>query len=271
MTEPRVIDVAGYPALHAEPAGERRPHAIVLLHGFWAHHEHFRHYVRAFSDAGFQTYAPSRRGRCRVPPERGAGVRFEDHVEDTLRVLDAIDGEAIVLGWSLGGLVAQKVVESRGAPALVLVAPVAPRDIREPPTWAGWPAYLHHLPAMLLGRPFGLTAREADAALLNGLPELDRRRIHDTMVDDSGTVARQIALVGVPVDETKITCPVYCCVGIDDKITPARSARRIARKYGATLREYPGRAHWLLEEPGWEGAVSDVVAWLDEKVYASAG
>ena len=267
MTEPRTIEIAGYPALHAEPAGERRPHSLVLLHGFWAHHEHFRNYVRAFSDAGFQTYAPSRRGRCGVPPDRAAGVRVEDNVEDTHRVLDAIAADTILVGWSFGGLVAQKVVEKRGGRALVLVAPVAPGDIREPPTWAGWPAYLHHLPAMLRGLPFGLTEREAGAALLNGFGEADQQRLYRTLVHDSGLVAREFALVGVPVDDTMITCPVYCCVGVDDKITPARSVRRTAKKYGATLREYPGRAHWLLEEPDWERVVGDIVEWLDATVY----
>jgi pimeloyl-ACP methyl ester carboxylesterase len=90
------------------------------------------------------------------------------------------------------------------------------------------------------------------------------------MVPDSGIVGRQIALTGVPVDASRVQCPMLCVVGLKDNITPARSVRRIARKYGADLLEYPDHAHWLTEEPGWEAIARDVLAWLEAKVLAQA-
>ena len=42
--------------------------------------------------------------------------------------------------------------------------------------------------------------------------------------------------------------------------------RRVASKYGAELREYPGRGHWLHEEPGFEMIAAEIVSWLEQRV-----
>lgn len=48
--------------------------------------------------------------------------------------------------------------------------------------------------------------------------------------------------------------------------SPARSVRRVASKYGAELREYPGRGHWLHEEAGFEMIAAEIVSWLEQRV-----
>lgn len=270
MSEPQPIEIAGFPGLHAEGEGQHRAFPLVFLHGYWSHHEFFPTYLRFFSAAGFDCYAVSRRGRKGVPPQHARGVRIQDYVDDTLRILDAIGQEAIVVGWSLGGLVAQKVAEAGRCRAAVLVAPAAPGDIRVLPSLTALPGYLRHLVDLLLGRPFLLTYGNAVRTLFNRIPEADRRRLYDTMVPDSGIIGRQIALTGVRVDASRVLCPMLCVVGADDKMTPAPSVRRIAHKYGADLREYSGHGHWLTEEPGWEAIARDILAWLETKALAPA-
>lgn len=271
MSEPRPIEIAGFPGLYAEGEGERRPFPLLFLHGMWAHHEFFPTYLPFFSAAGFDCYAVSRRGRKGVPPTNARGVRFQDYLDDTLITLDSIGREAIVVGWSLGGLLAQQVAEAGRCRAAVLVAPVAPRDVRTFPRLGALPTYLRHLPDMLLGRSFLPSYGSAVRTLFNRTPEAHRRRHFDAMVPDSGIVGRQIALGGVPVDGARVRCPMLCVVGLEDNITPARSVRRIARKYGADLREYPDHAHILMEEPGWEAIARDVLAWLQTNVLSSEG
>ncbi len=270
MTEPRPLKLAGFPGFHAEPEGEPRRFPLVLMHGLWGHHEHLATYLRFFSSAGFNCYALSRRGRGGVPPEDALGVRFQDYVDDTLRVIDAIDVEAIAVGWSLGGLVAQKVAEAGRCRAAVLVAPAAPGDVRVLPRLAALPGLLMSLPATVTGRPFLLSYRDASRMLLNRVPDADRRRLYDTLVPDSGIVGREVEVTGVPVDASRVRCPVLCLVGTEDNITPARSVRGIARKYGADFLEYPNHGHWLPEEPGWEVVAAGMLQWLEEKVLSGA-
>lgn len=266
MSEPHEIEIAGFPGLHAEPEGQPRYYPMLLVHGLWGHHEQLTTYLRFFSAAGFNCYAVSRRGRKGVPPENARGVRFQDYVDDTLRVLDTIEGESIVLGWSLGGLVAQKVAEAGRCRAAVLVAPAAPSDVRVAPRLASLPGYVMNLPAAVLGRPFHPTYGDASRTLLNRVADADRRRLYDTLVPDSGIVGREVAITGVRVDASRVLCPMLCLVGEEDNITPARSVRKIALKYSADLKEYPDHGHWLPEEPGWEAIAGDILSWLDEKV-----
>ena len=144
------------------------------------------------------------------------------------------------------------------------------RDRLVLPRLAALPGYLTNLPSILLGRPFLPSFGDASRTLLNRIPKGDRRRLYDTLVPDSGIVGREIALTGVPVDASRVRCPMICLVGLEDNITPARSVRRVARKYGADLREYPDHAHWLPEEPGWEGIARDILAWIEEHALAEA-
>jgi alpha-beta hydrolase superfamily lysophospholipase len=78
------------------------------------------------------------------------------------------------------------------------------------------------------------------------------------------------AVTGLRVDARRVRGPMLVVAGSDDRITPAKMVRRVARRYGATLREYPGFAHMLLMEPGWERIAGDIADWL-ETVTRSAG
>ena len=270
MTEPIETVVAGFPALYAQGENGRRQLPIVFQHGLWGTDVQLAPYLRFFSSVGFDCYAACRRGRRGVPPERARGVRFADYVEDALSVLDAIHPEPIVIGWSLGGLVAQKIAEAGRCCAAVLVAPVASGDIHFVPRLGSFPAYLRHSLDIVLGRPFELSKRNATNLLMKGVEESERQRLFESLVPDSGRVTRDFALSGVAVDESNVRCPVLCVVGTEDDATPARSVRCVASKYGAELHEYPGRAHWLHEEPGWEAMATDVLRWLESNVPAAS-
>ena len=269
MTELIETEIAGFPALYAQGENSRRQTPIVFQHGLWGTDVQLAPYLRFFSSAGFDCYAACRRGRRGVPPERARGVRFADYVEDALSVLDAVHPEPIVIGWSLGGLVAQKIAEAGRCCAAVLVAPVAPGDIHFVPRLGSFPTYLRHSLDILIGRSFALSKRNAVNLLMKGVKASERQRLYESLVPDSSRVTRDFALSGVAVDESKVRCPVLCVVGTDDNATPARSVRRVASKYGAELHEYPGRAHWLHEEPGFEEIAADVLRWLESNVLAA--
>ena len=266
MTEPIETVVAGFPALYTQGENGRRRLPIVFQHGLWGTDLQLAPFLRFFSAAGFDCYAACRRGRRGVPPERAGGVRFDDFLEDALSVLDAIHPAPIVIGWSLGGLVAQKIAEAGRCCAAVLLAPVAPGGIHVAPRLGSLPTYLRHSLDILFGLPFELSKRNATNLLMNRVEESKRQRLFESLVPDSGRVARDFTLAGVAVDESKVRCPVLCIVGTEDNAAPARSVRRVASKYGAELREYPGRGHWLHEEPGFEMIAAEIVSWLEQRV-----
>ncbi len=262
--DPIEIEVAGFPALYAQGENGRRQLPIVFQHGLWGTDLQLAPYLRFFSTAGFDCYAVSRRGRRGVAPERARSVRFADYLEDALTVLDAIHPAPIVIGWSLGGLVAQKIAEAGRCCAVVLVAPVAPGGIHFVPRLGSVPTYLRHSLDIVRGRSFELSKRNATNLLMNRVEEGERQRLYESLVPDSGRVARDFTLAGVAVDESNVRCPVLCVVGTEDNAAPARSVRRVASKYNAELHEYPGRGHWLHEESGFEEIAAGMVSWLEQ-------
>jgi pimeloyl-ACP methyl ester carboxylesterase len=72
------------------------------------------------------------------------------------------------------------------------------------------------------------------------------------------------------VDGQKVRCSVLVIGGSDDRIISLASLRATAKYYGAPLKLYEGRGHWLLEEPGWDKIAGDIGAWLRATVAVAA-
>ncbi len=71
---------------------------VVLLHGAFADHHTFRHWLPRLAAAGHLAIAPARRGRVGFGPDRAEGLTVEDYLEDTLGVLDRLDAPPVLIG-----------------------------------------------------------------------------------------------------------------------------------------------------------------------------
>ena len=119
---PSLIRV-GELALHVEqPASPTTRAPILLLHGIFAAAWVFEYAQRWFSARGYASYALDLRGRGASAPVADVGrVPAGLYVEDAIGVARAVTkrhaGAApILIGHSMGGLLAQKVAEARPNP-----------------------------------------------------------------------------------------------------------------------------------------------------------
>src|SRR5262245_727664 len=119
--------IAGFPALAAR--GRRDLPLVLMMHGAFSTHEPFRPWIKIFSERGFRAGSGSRRGRFGVGPAQANGVEIADYLEDTRQVIEALDEKPILVGHSLGGLIAQKMAEEDRCAAAVLVAPAPPAPL----------------------------------------------------------------------------------------------------------------------------------------------
>ncbi|MGH9263803.1 MAG: alpha/beta hydrolase [Acidimicrobiales bacterium] len=262
MTETEAIDRGGFPGIHAEAEGERRPFALLMVHGVLFDHRDFASYCRYFSSRGYDCYAFARRGRAGVPPPNAEGVRLRDYFEDTLRVLEAVGERPVIIGHSLGALLAQMVAEQDRCRAMVLLAPAPPRGVAVRPPASALPFYLRALPAMVSGHPH-LPRRDVVARVAFGaMSEDSRQALYEQMVPESGLVLREVAS-GVPVKRDRVRCPVLCVGGEADGVYPPRVVRAVAEHYGGKSLLYPDMDHWIMDEAGWERPACDIADWLD--------
>ena len=261
MTE-RIADLV---LEHAVPAGRARSRSVLFVHGMWGGSWYLRNYLYAAAAAGWDAWAVNLRGHGESAAPGGLDrVRLDDYVDDVRRCLDRL-GEAVLVGHSMGGLIAQKTAEGGGVAAAVFITSAPPRGI----VGLRWPVLSRmagYLPAMLAGRAFTVSRAHADFLFLNGLAPEQRDWAFPRFGAESGRAGRELALGGLTVDAGSVRCPTLVVGAEHDRITPAALQRRIARRYRAAYQEASGHAHMLMLEDGWERPFKDVLAWMERVV-----
>lgn len=103
----------------ATPAGKPPVLLIQMFGSAW----YWEGYQRCLADHGYESHAVNLRGHHGSRPVRDIGkVHLREYVDDALEVAHSL-GNPIVIGHSMGGLIAQKVAEAGACRALVLMPP----------------------------------------------------------------------------------------------------------------------------------------------------
>jgi non-heme chloroperoxidase len=261
---PQTMQLHGLTIAVDEPTAITRP-PVLLIHGYGGGAWYFDKYQRFLSARGHPTYALNLRGHCGSKPVADLGrVSVLEYVEDAREVARHL-GRPIVIGHSMGGLIAQKLAEYDAVCAAVLQCATPPRGISL--FSASLAArQVKHLGALLRSRPLAGTRADYDALMFNRIPQSERAALFPRFVADSGRVGRELSLSIVPVDERKVRCPVLVITCTDDHYVVPRVGRRLAQKYAAPCWQYPRHGHFPQYEPGWEVLVEDIVRWLDSVV-----
>ena len=241
----------------------KRP-AVLLVHGLCGGAWMWENYQTRLAAAGYETHAFDLRGHHGSRPVRDIGkVSIHDYVEDALTVARGLD-KPIVIGHSMGGLIAQKVAEAGGCRALVLISSAPPRWIPIV-SWTLLLRQLKHLHELVLRRPVFPGRAEADVLMFNRTPLADRDAQYARLVPDSGRAGFEISFGGIDVQEQRVTAPTLVVTGLDDQFVVPRVARALARKYRATQKEFPTHAHHIITEPGWEKPCDEIILWMNER------
>ena len=250
------------------------PETIFMIHGMWCGPWCWDNYSGFLDARGYRCVAaalPYHDKDPGAPPDARLGTTglldYADALEQEIRRLGEMP---VLMGHSMGGLLAQ-ILASRGlGSALVLLNPAAPAGIL-----AVTPSVLKSFWNVALSwqawkRPLYPPFEDAVYSALHLLPEAEQRAVYDRFVHESGRAVFEIGCWpldrhrAAAVDERTVTCPVLVVAGRQDRITPVSVVRSVAKKYGtrALYKEYADHAHWTLGEPGWQDVAADVDAWL---------
>ena len=248
---------------------------MVMIHGMWGGGWYWGKYKEFFEGKGYHCITPTLRFHDmnpKEPPNAQLGTTsLFDYAEDLQKEIDRLDTLPILMGHSMGGLLAQ-ILGSRGlAKALVLLAPASPRGINAlTPSvikcfWSGikWGFWR---------RPMRPTFEEAVYSMPQLLTVEEQRGLFDKFVYESGRAACEIGFWfldpkrATKVDESRITCPVLVIAGANDRITPALVVRKVADKYRAvsTYKEFTNHAHWVIGGPSWQEIAEYISDWLNQ-------
>ena len=250
----------------AIPDAPVRP-PILFVHGILGGPWYFENYQRFFAARGYPSYAVSLRGRPGSRAVRDLGrISLEEFVTDALDVARVL-GRPIVVGHSMGGLVAQRLAEEGVTDIAVLLSSASPRGIplATPRLVA---KQIKHLGTLLRSRPLVSSDADADDLIFSHIPAEQRAALRARLVPDSGRAARELSLGTLQVDERRVRCAMLIGGGLEDRFVAPRVARALAKKYGAPCWQYPRHGHFLPMEPGWDVIASDVESWIARQLAA---
>jgi len=255
--------------------------AIVMIHGMWGGGWHWENYKNFFEGKGYHCITPTLRFHDvspKEPPSPHLGnTSLLDYAEDLEREIRKLNALPVLMGHSMGGLLAQ-ILASRGlAKAAILLTPASPRGIiaLRPSVirsfWSGLTKW------GFWRRPVRQTFNEAVYSMLHLMTVEEQQELFSRFVYESGRAACEIGFWfldpkrAAEVDESKVLCPVLVIAGAQDRITPAPVVRKIADKYKAvsTYREFANHAHWVIGEPGWPEIVEYIFDWLNQTLAAT--
>jgi pimeloyl-ACP methyl ester carboxylesterase len=242
---------------------------ILFLHGMFSTPKLLSDWVDMLESVGFRVHTPVYPGHDPVDMAALSRVTLSDYIAHALAAYDAFDETPIVIGHSIGGLVAQHVAAAREPKAVVLLASVPPGVL-----WPQLRSLPHLFPIMgslLKGRPVKPSEATFRAVPLFGLPAAEQDTIIAGFVPDSAHVFRSMSLGSrdTRVDPEAVRCPVLCVSGGADRNVATWISRRIARRYSAQEHHHPELPHWIVAKSALPQVGPSVVAWLQARITES--
>jgi len=247
---------------------------IVFLHGTNASSWTMDPLFHFFEGQGFDCHAPTYRfhdlpdGEERTNALRGTSIA--DYVGDIAAFLETLDAKPVVIGHSLGGLIAQ-LLASRGligagvlinssiingtVPTTEMERALGKMFMSAGPFWDVVP-----------GQDFDLLATYG----LNTMPSEQQHEICDRLSTESGQVLFELFFWMYDVNQTtkvdfsRASTPLLFLSGSEDKVVPPSTAKSMADRYGdlATFVEVPGRCHYMQLEEGREKLAQQCLDWI---------
>ena len=250
---------------------------IVMIHGMWCCGWHWNNYEAFFKVKGYQCFSPTLRYHNmgpKDPPHPKLGTTsLLDYTQDIENQVLSLHQKPIIMGHSMGGLIAQILGSKGRAKALVLLSPACPRGIN-PIKLTVIKSFWKFLTTLgFWKKPLCLNFETAVYAAFNLLPVEDQKAVYERCVYESGRAAAEIGFwmfdpkAASKVDASKVACPVLVISGTEDRITPPSVVRNVAKKYkGSTYKEFKNHAHWTIGEPGWEKIAGLIANWLSSNI-----
>jgi pimeloyl-ACP methyl ester carboxylesterase len=253
---------------------------IIFAHGLFMTYRCWNQWVSYFEAKGYKCIAvpwperdqPVDALRKKHPDPKLGALTLDNVIEKHEQVIRGLTEKPIIIGHSLGGLIAQILLQRGLGAAAVAIDPAPPQGLISF-KWSflksNWPALNLLNPA---SRPYMLPFEGFQYAFVNGLPlEVQRKAYDENVVPESLRIARGVLTKTAQIDFKKPHSPLLILAGETDHIIPASLNRANLAKFSASpsptdFKEFPGRTHFGIGQPHWEEMADYVLTWLDKQV-----
>lgn len=247
---------------------------IFFVPGMWTGKENFSNYIKYFTSKGYTCVSAILKYHNIDTDEKPnpllGTTSIIDYVDQLENEYNKITGPIIILGHSMGGLLAQLLAARVQPNSLILISSAPPFGISAL-TYSVIKSYIgYFIKPFFWKRTYKISFKSAKYAFLNNLSHDKQISEYNKLVHESG---KAILEIGLPVfDKNKsatinsndINCPVLVLHGLLDNIVPYITGEKIASKYQhlSTLKLLKNNAHLIQVEDGWEDTAEYIHSWI---------
>jgi pimeloyl-ACP methyl ester carboxylesterase len=247
---------------------------VLFIHGMFMNPKSWNDWVAFFSARGHRCHTvawPGHDGEPSelraAPPEVLRTLKLHDVVQVHREYLDRLGDKPLLVGHSVGGLIAQILVNEGRAHAAVALDSAPPQHIFV----ASWSFLKTNLPVVnpFAGDgPYVFSLEDFHYAFCNTMTLDETREVYDRfVVPESRNVARSVAGKDAHIDFKKPHAPLLLIGGEKDNIVPWHLNEKTFKAYEDpnSTREFkllPGRTHYLCGQKGWEETAALAHEWV---------
>lgn len=248
---------------------------IVFIHGLFLTSESWAGWTSFFEEKGYTTYAPPYPGHVGDPaklreqvPENLGQLTFSDVLNQMEAFIQKLPEKPILIGHSMGALVAQKLVEKDLAEAAVLISSAPPKGVIT--------TKLSFAKSNLgLLNPFKgnsvhyPTKKWFHYAFTNTLSREESDRIFEEyVVPESRNIPRETLKKAGKIDFKKPHVPLLFISGAEDHIIPASLNAKNFKRYkdSNSIKEhkiFEGKDHYIVGSENWQEVATYVHHWMN--------
>ncbi len=247
---------------------------VVFIHGLFLNDQSWSDWESFFKEKGYTTYAPTFPGHDGAPsalrnnaPDGLGEVTFTDVVNKMEAFIATLPEKPILVGHSMGGLVAQKLIEKDLAEAAVIISSAPPKGVITL-KFSFAKSNLGLLNPLKGNSVHHPTKKWFHFAFANTLSREESDNFFDQYaVPESRNIPRETLGKAGKIDFKKPHAPMLFISGGEDHIIPASLNTSNFKRYkdDGSIREhkiYQDRDHLIALGEGWEEVASYAYDWL---------
>jgi pimeloyl-ACP methyl ester carboxylesterase len=249
--------------------------SIILIHGNFVNNLTWAKWKSRYEEKGYTVYTPANPGhegnpvdlRHRVHPDL-IETGFVDVVENIMQLIDTLPEKPLIIGHSMAGMAAMKLLELDRAAAAVSIDGAPPKNVFPPflTLKAAFSAF-----GFFTSKTYYMGSREwYDKCFFNTTPVSERAKAFESFaVPESFKVNRELVLNSFSnVDFEKPHKPILFIGGGSDNIFPPSLTTTLANKYKdknskVDLKIFQGKSHFICGENGWEVVADYILNWYE--------
>lgn len=247
--------------LRAVVRGPAQPVAtLVMIHGIGLGPWFWEPWMDALAER-FQVLALSLPGHGEPPDDAG----LQEVIAGVESVVAALPEPPILVGHSMGALVAQILATRLSLRGLILISPLPPGQIFVRPDRNMIRHSVGLLPAFLRNQPLKIGLPAYRALGMNLLSDAEVQRWFPKICPWPRALARDL-LRPPRVDAARVHCPVLVLLGKEDRLVPWQKGRVLGDLYEAVVWRYDNLAHSPPLEPEGRRMLQDLLSWAENPV-----